>query len=205
MVSICVETPRQARSIQNATVELPRKTGKTRRIHHPQKNCIKSSDTRGRVALFIDEANLFNAARMLGIQINYARLLSYLMADNQCSGAFLYTAVKSNRHKQQLQTQTSLQNYQIIDRPMIRRQNGTVKANLDVEIALDLVMKGFENVYDTAILVSGDGDFTHAVNLVKQQGRRVEVISLKAMTSKKLVAAADAYLDLASIQQNICQ
>ncbi|WP_448573970.1 LabA-like NYN domain-containing protein [Trichothermofontia sp.] len=179
----------------------PRRTPQPDRKKDEPRTLLK----RGRVAIFIDEANLFNAARILGIKIDYSRLLEHLTAGNQCSGAFLYTAVNSNRHKRHLKAKAGLRSYKIIDRHIIRHKDGTLKANLDVEIATDLVTKAFENTYDTAILVSGDGDFAYAVRQAKAQGRRVEVISLKAMTSRNLVAAADAYLDLASIKQCICQ
>ena len=42
--------------------------------------------------------------------------------------------------------------------------DGTRKANLDVEIAVDML--SLAGRYDTAVLVSGDEDFVYAVNAV---------------------------------------
>ncbi|MGG6242009.1 NYN domain-containing protein [Nodosilinea sp. AN01ver1] len=174
-------------------------------VHSLKKqNSPRLRKDRGRVALFVDEGNLFHAALSLGVQVNYARFLNYIMEGSQFSGAFLYTAVKSDEHRQQLQSRVDLEGYQIVGRKIIRYQDGSVKANLDVEIASDLIIKAFENSYDTAVLVSGDGDFTYAVKLVKQRGRKVEVISLSSMTSRRLIAMSDHYTDLSKIKHWIC-
>jgi len=54
----------------------------------------------------------------------------------------------------------------------------------------------FSRYYDTAVLVSGDGDLAYAVNAVSYQGVRVEVVSLRSMTSDSLFNVADRYIDL---------
>lgn len=177
-------------------------TCKTNRVESIKQYDISCSKVgRGRVALFVDEGNLFHAAAALRIQVNYACLLAYVTRGCQCSGAFFYTAVKSDEHKRQLQSRGSLRDYQIIDRQMIWYEDGSVKANLDVEIASDIVSKAFQDLYDTAVLISGDGDFTYAVNKVREQGRRVEVIGLRRRTSRSLIAASDYYTDLSDIKQ----
>jgi len=56
--------------------------------------------------------------------------------------------------------------------------------------------------YDTAVLVSGDGDLAYAVNAVSYQGVRVEVVSLRSMTSDSLFNVADRYMDLDLIKEN---
>jgi uncharacterized LabA/DUF88 family protein len=57
--------------------------------------------------------------------------------------------------------------------------------------------------YDTAILVSGDGDLAYAVDAVSYRGVRVEVVSLRAMTSDVLINVADRYIDLDQIKEDI--
>ena len=44
----------------------------------------------------------------------------------------------------------------------------------DINIATDMVGLAYENAYDTAILVSGDGDFVPAIKRVQKLGKRVE-------------------------------
>ncbi|NER00883.1 MAG: NYN domain-containing protein, partial [Cyanothece sp. SIO2G6] len=51
--------------------------------------------------------------------------------------------------------------------------------------------------------VSGDGDLAYAVDAVSYQGVRVEVVSLRSMTSDSLINVADRYIDLDAIKEDI--
>jgi len=63
--------------------------------------------------------------------------------------------------------------YRVIAKDLVQLPDGSKKANLDVEIAVD--MMALVGSYDTAVLVSGDAP--HAVNAVSYRGARVEVVS----------------------------
>lgn len=91
--------------------------------------------------------------------------------------------------------------YRVIAKDLVQLPDGSKKANLDVEIAVD--MMALVGSYDTAILVSGDGDLAYAVDAVSYRGARVEVVSLRAMTSDSLINVADRYIDLEQIQTDI--
>lgn len=54
-----------------------------------------------------------------------------------------------------------------------------VEKGVDITLALDMAMKAFMDHYDIAIIVSGDGDFAKAVQVVKNTGRKVEMAYLK--------------------------
>ena len=49
---------------------------------------------------------------------------------------------------------------------------------------------------DVIVLASGDGDFIPLVEYLKNQGKRVEVVSFGKTTSLKLKEAADEFIDL---------
>jgi uncharacterized LabA/DUF88 family protein len=91
--------------------------------------------------------------------------------------------------------------YRVVSKDLIQLADGSKKANLDVEIAVDMLQ--LAGHYDTAVLVSGDGDLAYAVNAVAYQGARVEVVSLRAMTSDTLINVADCYIDLDEIKRDI--
>ena len=44
----------------------------------------------------------------------------------------------------------------------------------DIHLAIDMVSFAYENLYDTAILVSGDGDFEPAIKRSQKLGKKVE-------------------------------
>lgn len=160
---------------------------------------------RGRVAIFIDHGNLEHTAKDLGIKrIEYKALLETLKQDSPLAGAWFYIGVDSRNKKQEFFLKC-LRNmgYQIVDKPVLYRPDGSCKGNLDVELALNLV--AFADPYDTAVLVSGDGDFTSAVQQVQQQGKKVEVVSVRDHASNDLRKAADRFISLKTIKDQICR
>lgn len=156
----------------------------------------------GRVAVFVDGSNLFYAALQLGIEIDYTKLLSCLTTNTRLLRAFFYTGVDPTNEKQQGFLLWMRRNgYRVVTKDLVQLPDGSKKANLDVEIAIDMMTLSAH--VDTAILVSGDGDLAYAVNAIAYQGVRVAVVSLRSMTSDSLINVADCYIDLDTIKQNI--
>jgi uncharacterized LabA/DUF88 family protein len=159
-------------------------------------------ENRGRVAIFIDGSNLFYAALQLGIEIDYTKLLCRLTAGSRLLRAFFYTGVDRTNEKQQGFLLWMRRNgYRVIAKDLVQLPDGSKKANLDVEIAVDLM--ALVGSYDTAIIVSGDGDLAYAADAVSYRGARVEVVSLRSMTSDILINVADRYIDLDQIKEEI--
>lgn len=158
--------------------------------------------SRGRVAIFIDGSSLFYAALQLGIEIDYTKLLCLLTAEAPLLRAFFYTGVDPINDKQQGFLLWMRRNgYRVISKDLIQFPDGSKKAKLDVEIAVDMMT--LAGCYNTAVLVSGNGDLAYAVDAVSYQGVRVEVVSLRSMTSDSLINVADLYIDLAGIKEQI--
>jgi uncharacterized LabA/DUF88 family protein len=159
-------------------------------------------ENRGRVAIFIDGSNLFYAALQLGVEIDYTKLLYRLTAGAKLLRAFFYTGVDRTNEKQQGFLLWMRRNgYRVIAKDLVQLPDGSKKANLDVEIAVDLM--ALVGSYDTAVLVSGDGDLAYAVDAVSYRGARIEVVSLRSMTSDSLINVADRYIDLDQIREDI--
>jgi uncharacterized LabA/DUF88 family protein len=157
---------------------------------------------RGRVAIFIDGLNLFHAALQLGIEIDYVKLLCRLTQSSRLLRAFFYTGVDASKEKQQGFLLWMRRNgYRVVTKDILAVAENGKKPNLNVEIAIDMIT--LAPYYDTAVLVSGDGDLAYAVNAVSSLGSRVEVIGLQTMTSDTLINVADYFIDFDSIKQHI--
>lgn len=168
----------------------------------PNNQSMQTDFSRGRVAIFIDGSNLFYAALQLGIEIDYTKLLCSLTQGDRLLRAFFYTGVDRINEKQQGFLLWMRRNgYRVVTKDLIQLPDGSKKANLDVEIAVDMMT--LADYYDTAILVSGDGDLAYAVNAVSYRGARVEVLSLRSMTSDSLINVADIYTDIATMKEQI--
>jgi uncharacterized LabA/DUF88 family protein len=163
---------------------------------------IFSNSNRSRVAIFIDGANLFHASLQLGLEIDYAKLLCCLTKNARLLRAFFYTGVERTNEKQQGFLLWMRRNgYRVVTKDLVQHPDGSKKANLDVEIAVDMI--NLAPYYDTAVLVSGDGDLAYAVNALSYQGVRVEIVSVRSMTSDSLIDVADDFIDIDTIKEHI--
>ena len=168
----------------------------------PTNNISWQLGHRGRVAVFIDGNNLFHAARFHNIDIDYNKLLRVLLGDGRLLRAFFYTGVDTNAERQQGFLLWMRRNgFRVIQKELKTFYDGTRKANLDVEIAVDML--SLAGRYDTAVLVSGDEDFVYAVNAVAYKGCRVEVAGFRSNTAPKLIDVADYFIDLGEIADKV--
>lgn len=153
---------------------------------------------RGKVAIFIDGNNLFHAARFHNIDIDYNKLLRVLLGDGRLFRAFFYTGVDAGAERQQGFLLWMRRNgFRVVQKELKTFYDGSRKANLDVEIAVDML--SLAGRYDTAVLVSGDEDFVYAVNAVAYKGCRVEIAGFRSNTAPKLIDVADCFIDLGEI------
>ena len=150
---------------------------------------------RGKIAIFIDGNNLFHAARAVGVEIDYAKLLNFLRGNSDLLRAFFYTGVDERAERQQGFLLWMRRNgYRVVEKELKTYADGTKKANLDVEIAVDML--SLADKYDTAVLVSGDEDFSYAINAVAYKGVRVELAGFRSNTSPRLIDVADQFIEL---------
>lgn len=168
----------------------------------PTNNISWQYGYRGRVAVFIDGNNLFHAARFHNLDIDYNKLLRVLLGDGRLLRAFFYTGVDAGAERQQGFLLWMRRNgFRVIQKELKTFYDGTRKANLDVEIAVDML--SLAGRYDTAVLVSGDEDFVYAVNAVAYKGCRVEVAGFRSNTAPKLIDVADYFIDLGDIAEQV--
>ena len=168
----------------------------------PTQNISWQLGHRGRVAVFIDGNNLFHAARFHNIDIDYNKLLRVLLGDGRLLRAFFYTGVDVGAERQQGFLLWMRRNgFRVIQKELKTFYDGSRKANLDVEIAVDML--SLAGRYDTAVLVSGDEDFVYAVNAVAYKGCRVEVAGFRSNTAPKLIDVADYFIDLGEIAERV--
>lgn len=161
-----------------------------------------ANDNQERVGIFIDSSNLFFAATHLNVEIDYIKLLRCLTKKRQLLRAYFYTAIDSTDQKQQSFLLWMRRNgYRVVTKELIQHPDGSQKANLEVEIAIDMLT--LARYCDTLVLLSAEEELIYAVNAVSYQGVQVEVVSLGLMTSNSLLRVADCYTDLEEIKQDI--
>lgn len=69
-----------------------------------------------------------------------------------------------------------------------------VEKAVDVMLAVDLVILAERGEYDTAYILSGDGDYTHAASFVRSRGKKVFAVS--AGPGAQLAAAVNKFIPI---------
>ena len=150
------------------------------------------------VAVFVDVANIFYAAKAAGVDIDYVTLLKSATAGRDLVRAYAYTGLDpDNENQRNFHDFLRRSSYKVVSKDIRKYGDGKVKANLDIELVVDM-MKTARNL-DIAIVVSGDGDFAPAIRAVQEQGVRVEVISFRGNTSSDLIEVADQFTDIVQL------
>src|SRR5215213_6752066 len=158
-----------------------------------------------RVAVFIDGANLYQAAKALGFDIDYKRLLQTLASDCRFVRAYYYTALLDEQEYSPIRPLVDwldYNGYRMVTKPVKEFTQPTgrrkFKGNMDVEIAVDVMEMAAH--LDHIVLMSGDGDFRRLVEAVQRQGVRVTVVSTirtqPPMIADELRRQADLFVDL---------
>jgi len=165
-----------------------------------------------RIALFIDGANLYAAARALAFDIDYRRLLQLFGSKGRLIRAFYYTALIEDQEYSPLRPLVDwldYNGYTMVTKPtkeftdaMGRRK---LKGNMDIELAID-VMEMAQSL-DHIVLFSGDGDFRRLVEAVQRKGVRVSVVSTirssPPMVADELRRQADVFIELQDLAPQI--
>jgi uncharacterized LabA/DUF88 family protein len=150
------------------------------------------------VAVFVDVANIFYAAKAAGVDIDYVTLLRSAGAGRDLVRAYAYTGLDpDNENQRNFHDFLRRHGYKVVSKDIRKYGDGKVKANLDIELVVDM-MKTARNL-DIAIVVSGDGDFAPAIRAVQEMGVRVEVISFRGNTSSDLIEVADQFTDITQL------
>lgn len=161
-----------------------------------------------RIALFIDGANLYSAAKSLNADMDFKKLIDFFRSKGVLVRAYYYTAIVEGEEYSPVRPLVDWLDYNgftMVTKPVRRYTDASghtrTKGNMDVEIAVDMLSMA-PNI-DHAVLFSGDGDFRYLVEAVQDKGVRVSVVStLKSQppqAADDLRRAADQFVDLADL------
>jgi len=165
-----------------------------------------------KIALFVDGANLYGAAKGLQFDIDYKRLLELFARKGLLVRAFYYTALAEDQEFSPLRPLIDWLDYNgftVVTKPLKEYADAQgrrrVKGNMDIELAID-VMEMSEQV-DHIVIFSGDGDFRRLVEAVQRKGVRVTIVSTirsaPPMVADELRRQADNFVELHDLAQSI--
>jgi len=139
--------------------------------------------------IFIDGSNFYHGLRkniVKNIDINFEKLGKMISGDRTLIRMHYYNApldqkMNPEKYKKQQKFFDALRNIPNFRLVLVRLQKRIIDGKTiyavkgdDIYIATDMIVLATKNAYDTAVLVSGDGDFVPAVNAVQEMGKKVE-------------------------------
>lgn len=144
-----------------------------------------------RIAIFIDGSNFYHSVKdVLNVrdnEISFSKLIEVLKKDGLLIGVYYYNAPLDRgynaeiywKQQQFFSDLRKIPGFHVILCTMrkMKKPDGTfsfaVKGD-DIHLATDMLSFAYENTYDTAVLVSGDGDFVPVIKKVQKLGKKVE-------------------------------
>ncbi|KAB2691257.1 NYN domain-containing protein [Brucella pseudogrignonensis] len=169
-------------------------------------------DSREKIALFIDGANLYAASKTLGFDIDYRKLLKAFQKRGYLLRAYYYTALVEDQEYSSIRPLIDwldYNGYKVVTKAAKEFTDSTgrrkVKGNMDIELTVDAMQ--LTDTVDHFVIFSGDGDFRSLVEALQRKGRKVSVVSTlttqPAMISDELRRQADHFIDLVSLKAEI--
>jgi uncharacterized LabA/DUF88 family protein len=154
-----------------------------------------------RVAIFIDGSNLYHALRSnFGRHdLNFAEFANRLCGNRFMFRTYYYNILQSSSTRTDgIREQQDFLNA-LRETPYLEVRLGSTKLSqgvavekgVDVMLATDLLHFAWNNLYDVAVLVSGDSDYAYALQAVKNMGKHVEVAYFENNISKDLLDISD--------------
>ncbi len=155
-----------------------------------------------RVGVFVDVANLLYSARTLRITIDFAKLLDFLRGNRRLVRAHAYcpTSPQPGDEQMFLQAVKGL-GYRITTKNYKTFSSGAKKADLDLDLCMDVVRLVESKSVDCIVLVSGDSDFMPMLDYCSDHGVRVEVAAFDEAMSASLRQSCDLFINLAMLEE----
>lgn len=148
---------------------------------------------------FIDASNIIYGAKAEGWMIDLQKLLQYLKKKFSVKKAFFYYGGDSRSMKKEKFLHKLEEFGYILRVKEIKRYGQKSKANCDVDLTMDMLLKA--KAYRRAIVLSGNGDFAPLLSYLKNQRKEIVVISSPKRTSKEIKSmVGNKHIDFGSLR-----
>ena len=171
-----------------------------------------------RISIFIDGSNFYNSTAVLNIvgKVNFQKLLDELTGNRELVNAYYYVAPldfetnpkKYWKHQRFLAMLKEIPKFNVVlcTLKKIKKKDGSfefvVKGD-DARLIHDFIVGAYENLYDTAIIVSGDEDFAPMIKTAQRLGKKVENAYFSSSSSYALRRVCDQSIHLNKIISKI--
>ncbi|MEM7735051.1 MAG: NYN domain-containing protein [Deinococcota bacterium] len=160
-----------------------------------------------RMAVFIDGSNLYNGMRdnLSSTRFHLNELTEQLIGGRPLLRVYYYNAPLTNDYEDDLREGQQRFFESLSKIPYVtvrlgrlhRRQDGSlVEKGTDVALAVEALSLAVADAYDTALIVSGDGDYIELVEAIKRRGKHVESAMFRNQSAGVLIEYVDVFRPL---------
>lgn len=143
---------------------------------------------------FIDGTNLHLTMGNVGWLLNYQRFRVYLREKYHVTEAYYFIGKVSGN--EDLYSNLETWGYQTVFKPTLYRKGEGYKGNCDAELVLKVMIDLKNNKFDSAVIVTSDGDFSCLVEYLNEENKLKCVLApCKEGCSRLLRKAARSKID----------
>lgn len=153
-----------------------------------------------RVGVFIDVQNIYLTTKNVFRQgkINWVTLREFMEREGTVVTFSAFTSYDpENERQRDFINWLALNGYRVVSKPFRVLPDGSVKASMDLEMAVEVLQQA--SYLDEVVLVTGDGDFVVLVDRLCAMGKIVKVLGPEKLTSPDLIRACHRFMNLHDI------
>ena len=154
----------------------------------------KSGKGKEKIGIFVDVQNIYYTCRQAyNASFDYNKFWAEVTRDREVVCAVAYATDRGDQKQVQFQNILRAIGFEVKLKAVLKRRDGTQKADWDVGIALDVFEAAAD--CDTIVLASGDGDFGILLDRIKERFKtNSEVYGVRALTSNQLIGPASRFV-----------
>ena len=169
------------------------------------------ADPRGRTICFIDNSYIFRGSYKHQWRVDFRKLIQSISRNGQVWQTYFFASEEEPPNSDQTSLYKYLKlalHFEVHLYPLRKRQMRCNECGNEwssysekaaaIGMAGMLVSLGYNNAFDTAVLVTGDSDFLEPIRLIKTLGKRIELAAWRDSIAQDLEMEASSeifYLD----------
>ena len=165
-------------------------------------NSNQSTTQQTRIKIYIDGANFYHGLQSLNkryvdFNFDFTKFARIYSTGRIIQGISYYIAPYPRQKSEKMFQKQRIffdrlknDNVRVV-KSIVNSESGKIKGD-DIQIAIDMLDDAVRDVFDTGILVSGDGDFYPLARKIHEWKKAIELWYFEGQTATRLITACDA-------------